>query len=200
MSCRLRFIATSALILLALAAPRLVVAQGEAMLAIQAPAQPPVAGATFKTPVTIVNAAGLMGFQVDIGFDPALLAVESVALGPFLKSVGGAQPLGPDLRAASQGQVTFGGYTLAAAKASGVSGDGVLAIITWHALHADESTITLSRPLLAGADGSALPASTSSPVTVTVEAKSRLSWLWAGLAAAGILVGLLWLWRRRYTL
>lgn len=193
-SSHLRFKLAFVLLLVALAAPALVSAQAGATLALQAPAQPPTAGGTFTTPVRIAGAADLLGFQFDIEFDPTLLTVESVELGPLLA---GAQPLGPDLRAARDGKVTFGGYTLAGAGARGASGDGVLAVIAWQALQAGESTISLSRPLLAGPGGGALPVTANSPLAVTIESAARFPWLWAGLAAAASLLGARWLWRKR---
>ena len=153
----------SALALLPLTAA----AQQPAEVALQPPAAVPGAGETFTTDVTIANASDLLGFQFDVNFDPANLAVETIALGPFLASTGRSpQPLGPDSTGAATGRVVFGGFTLGTAEQPGASGDGVLATITWKVVQPADFQASLSRVQLAGANGRALPGSdTPSPAT-----------------------------------
>ena len=159
----------SLLILLSLLAvlPLAVAAQEPATVALQPPASVPGAGETFTTDVTVTNAADLLGFQFDVNFDSARLAVEKIDLGPFLASTGRSpQPLGPDTTNASSGRVVYGGFTLGTPEQAGASGDGVLATITWKVVQPGEFEASLSRVQLAGAGGRALPGSdTPAPAT-----------------------------------
>ena len=161
----------SLLILLSLLAilPLAVAAQEPATVALQPPASMPGAGETFTTDVTISNAADLLGYQFDVNFDPARLAVEKIDLGPFLASTGRSpQPLGPDTTNASSGRVVYGGFTPGKPEQPGASGDGVLATITWKVVQPGEFEASLSRVQLAGAGGRALPGSdTPAPPTPT---------------------------------
>lgn len=154
------------LLILALTVPAAVaLAQDAATVALQPVAFVPLEGETFTTDVTVENTQDLLGFQFDVNFDPAAFAVESIELGPFLSSTGrSAQPLGPDLRAAAEGRVVYGGFTLGAQDQPGAAGSGVLATITWRVVQPADFTATLSRVQLAGPGGQALPGSeTSAP-------------------------------------
>lgn len=197
-----------ALFLLASIVPLAALAQDGATLAIQPPAA--VEGAdTFTTDVTIAGVEGLLGFQFDVNFDPAALAVDSIALGPFLASSGRApQPLGPDNREAASGRVVFGGFTLGDPSVPGASGDGVLATITWRPLQKDATQVNLSRIQLAGSAGQAMPYSPASEEAVTLQAAGGtgsasggllgLPWvLWALLALVVVVVVALLVMRRR---
>lgn len=161
--------------LLALA-PLAVSAQEPATVAVQPPATVPGVGETFTTDVIVSNAADLLGFQFDVNFDPARLAVEKIDLGPFLSSTGRSpQPLGPDTTNASSGRVVYGGFTLGTPEQAGASGDGVLATITWKVVQPGDFQASLSRVQLAGAGGRALPGSdTPAPQTpAAVQAGSQ---------------------------
>lgn len=201
-----RFALVLAVLAAILAGPMVILAQEGATLAIQSPV--PVADAdTFTTDVTIAGVEGLLGFQFDVNFDPAVLAVDSIALGPFLASTGRApQPLGPDNRDAANGRVVFGGFTLGAPEVPGASGDGVLATITWRTLQSSETQVNLSRIQLAGSAGQALPSNPASEAAVTFQASSDagggsgllgLSWpVWlvialvvAAVAALAVILG-----------
>lgn len=110
-----------------------------ATVTLQQVAFAPVEGQTFSTDVIIANTRDLLGFQFDVNFDPALLAVEDIVLGPFLASTGrSAQPLGPDRRDEASGRVVYGGFTLGTPDQPGAEGGGVLATITWRVLKATE--------------------------------------------------------------
>lgn len=153
------------LALLLLTVPALVFAQG-AVVSVRPPDLPPAAGETFTTTVAIAGGAEVLAFQFDLIFDPAVLAVESVALGPFLGSTGrNSQVLGPDQTAAADGRVVFGGFTIG--QQEGASGDGVLATITWQVVGEGESQISLSGLQLAGSGGTALPADVGDPIAVS---------------------------------
>lgn len=161
----MRFSRAFALLLLVLALLSVTtLAQEAASVTLQPVAFVPVEGETFTTDVTIENSKDLLGFQFDINFDPAVLAVESIELGPFLSSTGrSAQPLGPDLRSAGEGRVVYGGFTLGTQEQPGAEGAGVLATITWRVIQATDFAATLSRVQLAGPGGQALPGSDTSP-------------------------------------
>lgn len=161
------------ILLAALIAPA-ALAQEAAVVTLQPVAFVPLEGETFTTDVTIENAKDLLGFQFDVNFDPAAFAVDSIELGPFLASTGrSTQPLGPDLRAAGEGRVVYGGFTLGTPEQPGAEGAGVLATITWRVVQPADFTATLSRVQLAGPGGQALPGSDTSsppPAAATVEA------------------------------
>jgi hypothetical protein len=148
------------LLFLALSVALPAAAQTPAEVTIQAPQAEPATGETFTTDVTIEGVEGLLGFQFDVNFDPQQLAVESIALGPFLGSTGRSpQPLGPDQRDAANGRVVYGGFTLGSQDQAGAAGDGTLAVITWRVLEPGAFQADLSRVQLAGAGGVALPGS-----------------------------------------
>lgn len=163
----MRFSRSLALLLLlaALATPAgAALAQDAATVTLQPVAFVPTEGETFTTDVTVDNTKDLLGFQFDVNFDPAAFAVDSIELGPFLSSTGrSAQPLGPDLRAAAEGRVVYGGFTLGTPEQPGAEGSGVLATITWRVVQPADFTATLSRVQLAGPGGQALPGSDTSP-------------------------------------
>lgn len=142
-------------------------AQEPAEVSLQPPTSLPAVGETFTTDVAVANATDLLGFQFDVNFDPATLAVETITLGPFLAGSGRSpQPLGPDMANAANGRVVFGGFTLGTPDQPGASGDGVLATITWKVLQPADFQASLSRVQLAGANGRALPGSdTPAPAT-----------------------------------
>lgn len=139
-------------------------AQEPAVVTLQPVAFVPLEGETFTTDVTVENTQDLLGFQFDVNFDPAVFAVESIELGPFLSSTGrSAQALGPDLRSAAEGRVVYGGFTLGSPDQPGAEGAGVLATITWRVVQPADFSATLSRVQLAGPGGQALPGSDTSP-------------------------------------
>lgn len=147
--------------------PATALGQPAALVTLQPPASAPASGSTFTTDVTISGAQAVLGFQFDLNFDPAMLAVQSIELGPWLGSAGrSARPLGPDTRAAAEGRVVFGGFTLG--DQPGASGDGLLATITWQALKDGESQVSLAKLQLAGSAGTALPSAAGDAVAVAV--------------------------------
>jgi hypothetical protein len=168
----------SLLILFSLLAilPSAATAQEPATVTLQLPASVSAAGETFTTDVTVSNATDLLGFQFDVNFDPARLAVEKIDLGPLLSSTGRSpQPLGPDMTNAGSGRVVYGGFTLGTPEQAGASGDGVLATITWKVVQPGEFGASLSRVQLAGAGGRALPGSDTPapPATAAAQAEGQ---------------------------
>ena len=203
---RFPFIAT--ILVLALMIPTVALAQGGATVTLQ----PPVAveGAdTMTTEVTVAGVEGLLGFQFDVNFDPAVLAIDSIDLGPFLASTGRApQPLGPDDQDAANGVVVFGGFTLGTADVPGASGDGVLATITWRALQGGETAANLSSIQLAGAGAQPLAVDPASETPVTFQSAGNesngvpqflgLPWyVWLAILLVGLAVVMLVIMQRR---
>ena len=157
----------AAILCIGLLVPLAALAQGGTVVTLH----PPVAveGAdTLTTEVTVAGVEGLLGFQFDVNFDPDILAVDSIELGPFLASSGRApQPLGPDEKEAAEGRVVFGGFTLGTPDVAGASGDGLLATITWRALQDSETKVNLSRIQLAGANAQPLTVDPASETPVS---------------------------------
>src|SRR5262249_46484876 len=83
----------------------------------------------------------LYAFQFDLGFNPAILSVISVTEGPFLPG-GGASLFIPGSVDNVGGTLSFTADTLQGLT-PGVTGSGTLAIITFRALAAGTSAITL---------------------------------------------------------
>jgi len=114
---------------------------------------------TFTVAVKIEGAVDLGGFQLALNFDPAVVHVDSVALGYFLGSTGrNTVPLGPQIDN-DMGTVTFGAFSFGSE--AGPSGDGVLAILTLTAQGAGSSPLELENVKIAETGGQAQ--------TVTVE-------------------------------
>lgn len=182
------FLLLTTIVVFSLLLPLVALAQDGATVTLQAPVV--VEGAdTLTTDVTVAGVEGLLGFQFDVNFDPAALAIDSIDLGPFLASTGRApQPLGPDDRESAEGRVVFGGFTLGTPDVAGASGDGLLATITWRALQDGETQANLSRIQLAGAAAQPLTVDPASETPVTFNAGDESG----GSGGAPQLIGLPW--------
>jgi hypothetical protein len=89
------------------------------------------AGQPFIVNVMIDGAVNVGAFQFDLIYDPAVVTVTDVALGPFVGSTGrAAQPVGPtiDNRA---GTLAFGAFSFGST--AGPAGTGVLATVRFRA-------------------------------------------------------------------
>ncbi|MEZ4770570.1 MAG: cohesin domain-containing protein [Caldilineales bacterium] len=178
-------------LVLAVMMPLVASAQGGTTVTLQQPVAVE-GGDTLTTEVTVAGVDGLLGFQFDVNFDPAVLAVDSIELGPFLASTGRApQPLGPDESKAADGVVVYGGFTLGTADVPGASGDGVLATITWRSLQDSPTEVNLSGIQLAGAGAQPLPVDPASETPVTFQSAGGGS---GGESGSGVpqLLGLPW--------
>ncbi len=182
MSKRLTFIACGALLAIAavsilLARPSLLrsgpdtTAPGAAPYTAQLSIQPALVqttpGVTFDVDVVIATVADLGAFEFELTFNPAVVTVTSVQLGPWLGSSGRpAYALGPHIENGA-GRVAFGGYTLGAAP-PGPDGGGVLATLTLHAEAPGASGLDFDHNLLT--DHAALVLTTSTtPGQVVVQ-------------------------------
>lgn len=102
--------------------------------------------------VLVDNPQDLGGFEFGLAFNPAVLQVQSVALGDLLGSTGRtATALGPVINNTA-GTVAFGGYTSGAQ--AGVVSSGELARITFRAVTSGTSVLDIQNPLLASPGGS----------------------------------------------
>jgi hypothetical protein len=112
--------------------------------------QPPVStvdvGSFFDVFVNISSVSDLYAFQFDIGFDPAILSAIDVTEGPFLPS-GGTTSFFPGFIDNAAGTISFTADTLIGA-ISGVSGDGTLATLSFHAFALGTSPVDLSNVIL----------------------------------------------------
>jgi len=132
---------------------------------VEPPPGPVAPGSEFTTNVLIENAKDVTAFQFDLTYDPDVLEIKDMKLGPFLGSSGRApQPLGPRLE---PGRGVVGGFTLGADK-PGASGDGVLVIVTWKAKAAGTSQVSLSRLQVAGTLGSEIQSQVGEPIEIVV--------------------------------
>jgi general secretion pathway protein D len=116
------------------------------ILSIGAPSTSPAPGSSFSLDVSVADAADLFAWQFDLGFDPALLAADSIVEGPFL-ATGGDTFFIPGIIDNALGTLTFNANSLLMA-IQGVNGSGVLATVTFTALAAGTSAIDILNPAL----------------------------------------------------
>jgi len=101
-------------------------------------------GDTFTVDIAITGAADLVAYQFDLTFDPAVLAATDVTMGPFLTSGGGSSIFVPGDFTTTPGVISGTAETLVGGTTPGVSGGGVLAHISFSAIAAGTSALTLS--------------------------------------------------------
>jgi hypothetical protein len=108
-------------------------------------------GGNFDVAITIANAVDLSAYQFTVAYDPSIIEFVSAKDGPFLTSTGRwfGGLVGPMTGA---GTVTFGAYTNGLAPA-GPSGNGTLAVLTFHAKAIGTSPLALSGTLVSDTAG-----------------------------------------------
>ena len=112
------------------------------------PTAPPTNGASFQVPITLTGATDVASVPIQLQYDPAKLSLLNVAAGDLLSRDGKAVALihrddGP------------GNVTVVAARppgTAGISGSGVVCILTFQAKAAGPTAVTMTR---AGAVNSA---------------------------------------------
>ncbi len=112
-----------------------------ASFALTPPTASPTAGATFQIPIVLNGAADIASVPVQLQYDPAKLSLLNVAAGDLLSRDGQAVALihrddGP------------GNITVVAARppgAAGVTGSGVVCILTFQAKAAGPTSLTMTR-------------------------------------------------------
>ena len=96
----------------------------------------------FEAEVWIDGASNLGGFEFTLAFNPLVVQVQDVQVGPFLGSTGrDTGPLGPVIDNGA-GSLDFGGLSWGAA--DGAEGSGILALITLQMVGTGASTLDLS--------------------------------------------------------
>jgi len=98
-------------------------------------------GATFTVDVMIDDVVDLGAFEFSIGFDPAVVNVDSVAIGPFLGSTGRTVVELPVDIDNVNGILSYGAFTFG--DFAGPDGSGLLATVTLHALDLDEQAASV---------------------------------------------------------
>ena len=110
-------------------------------------------GTTFDIAVDVAQVTGLAGFQLTLGYDPALITAVGAAPGPFLSSSGRAvQCLGPGL---GPGSVQLTCVTLSDAPAP-PDGSGTLAVLSFTADFEGTTSLDLSAVTLTGLSGNVI--------------------------------------------
>jgi hypothetical protein len=140
---------------------------GGSRLYIEPPDQDvPLSGGSFVVDVIVDDTSDLGAFEFDLVYDPAVVHVEDIALGPFLSSTGrNVSEVGPVIDNLA-GRTTYGAYSVGIG--SGPNGNGIVATITLSPQTTGESNLILEKEQLADVDGNAIPSTTSDGhVTVT---------------------------------
>jgi len=113
-------------------------------------------GGAFKVTVAIENVANLGGYEFELAYDPMVVHVQEISLGPFLGSSGRqVQPLGPEIDN-QRGWAHFG--ALSTGSAPGATGSGKLAIIALLPRAEGDSPLDLQNVKLSTPDGHPLSA------------------------------------------
>ena len=115
-------------------------------------------GKSFDISINISSVADLYGFQFDISFNPSVLMAGSVVEGSLLP-IGGATFFIPGTVDNALGVITFTADALIAV-ASGVTGDGTLAIVHFDARGQGVSSVNVSALSLLDSNIIDIPAST----------------------------------------
>jgi len=129
-------------------------------------------GHTFTVNVMVDGAVNLGAFQFDVIYDPAVVTVTNVEIGPFLGSTGRtAQSVGPNIDNVA-GTVTFGAFSFGSN--AGPEGTGLLAAVTFTAVGSGSSALNLQNVVVTDTMANAQSASIEGG-TVTVAAPAPIS-------------------------
>jgi general secretion pathway protein D len=99
-------------------------------------------GATFQVPIVISGGADIASIPLQVQYDPAKLLLQNVNAGDFLSRDGQAV----SLVHRDDGPGTININASRPPGAAGVSGAGVVCVLTFQAKAAGESTIAITRP------------------------------------------------------
>lgn len=116
-------------------------------LSFAAPAPAVQVGDTFTLDVLVADAPDLYAFQFDIAFDPAIVQANTVLEGDFLSAGGRTTFFLPGTIDNSAGTVSFTANTLAG-PGPGVSGDGLVVHLSFHALAVGQSSLSFGNVVL----------------------------------------------------
>ncbi len=164
-----------ALWLIALLAATGVHAASQARLAVVDPAigfSPPSSsvnpGSVFVVDVVVDHVTDLGAFEFEMAFDPAVVHVQGVVVGPFLGSTGNSVvALGPTIDNVL-GKLDFGAFTLPPRPAAGPNDTGTVARITLQAVGSGSTALTFAEARLTNTAAGLLLPLTTTPGSVTV--------------------------------
>ena len=161
-------------------------AQDGALLAVQAPESVEVSEEPVQVDVFVENSPGLGGFQFVVTYDPDLFDYDRSERGPFLGSTG--RELICNDPQPDTGAVRFACGSLGAEPA-GPEGSGVLYSVYLRPKATGETTIGLSRALLATIEGNPITSTTADAPVVVEDPGSGISWLlWGPIAVVAAVV------------
>jgi general secretion pathway protein D len=133
-------------------------------LALTAPSAPVALGAAFKIPVVLSGGANIASVPLQIQYDPAKLSLVNVDSGDFLSRDG--QPVTLVHRDDGPGVIIVNASRPPGA--AGVSGAGVVCVLTFQAKTAGESAVIITRPGAVNSAQQQLPAQ-GSRISVKVQ-------------------------------
>ena len=130
-------------------------------------------GDTFTLQLKAKNIPDLAGWQGDIVFDPAVLKVNNVSEGNFLRQGGGRTHFLIGTIDNTKGRIT--GVGSARTSEGGVSGEGTLLSVTFTAKANGESRLSLRKFQAGSSLGETIP-SRPPDIVITVEARAYPAW------------------------
>ena len=130
-------------------------------------------GDTFTLQLKTENIPDLAGWQGDIVFDPAVLKVNNVREGNFLKQGGGRTHFLIGTIDNTKGRIT--GVGSARISEGGVSGEGILLSVTFTAKANGESRLSVRKFQAGSSLGETIP-SRPPDIVITVEARAYPAW------------------------
>jgi hypothetical protein len=130
--------------------PVVQIGTGAALRVIPPDQEVPLTGGTFGVDMLVEGVNHLGAFQFDLVYNPAIVHVETVILGPFLGSSGcTVSETGPIIDNVS-GRTTYGGFIFGSC--SGPSGDGVLATVVLRPMDVGVSALVVENEQLLNSD------------------------------------------------
>jgi general secretion pathway protein D len=143
--------------------PNLAAGSGAVRLMLNSPG-PVKSGATFQVPVVISGAADVTAVPMQMTYDPAKLSLVNVGPGDFLSRDG--QSVAETHRDDGPGNLNLN--ISRPRGASGVSGAGVVCVLTFQAKEAGQTTLSISRAGASASTGQTLTVQ-ASPTSVTIQ-------------------------------
>ncbi len=118
----------------------------------------------FEINVTAEEVSDLGGFQFSINYDPAVVAVESVIQGAFLKNTGRTVMFLDPVIDNAVGKLSYGAFSFG--NNPGPNGSGILATVKFTVLDPNCSTLTLDDLEITNTDGSFQSVNTADAVLI----------------------------------
>ncbi|HEX8811729.1 MAG TPA: cohesin domain-containing protein, partial [Terracidiphilus sp.] len=125
---------------------------------------PVVNGATFQVPIVVSGASDIASVPLKIHYDATKISLVSVAPGDFLNRDN--QTVSPSFRDDPPGDITINGSRPSGAP--GVSGAGVVYVLSFQAKAAGDSTVAITQPIAITKNQQTVPA-TGGAVSITVK-------------------------------